>query len=285
MSEQPEARKAKRTGRSPNYPGIDLPTAIERARVVFDKENRHEAPMATITAHWGYSAPTNGGAATTYSALKKFGLLEDVGSGADRRGKLTDLAFEILRSPDPSDAIRVAALTPEIHDEMWQKYGASLPSDRNLQWTLVRERGFTESGAEDFIREYRSTVAFAGLNDEQPEDPVQVDVASSPNTLGRRDQVGEGSATPGSLENVASAPQAAASGTRIPIPLVGGQMIIIEGHFPITSSAWENFRSVLDAFRPGLVLDAAPAQPSTARDLGDGATRGNSSPASIEDDE
>ena len=100
------------------------------------------------------------------AAVKKFGLLVDEGRSEERRGRLTDLAVDIISNPDPvirTRGIKHAALLPSIHRELWNKYRDNLPTDANLRWELVRHRGFMESGAEDFIREYKQTVAFAEL--------------------------------------------------------------------------------------------------------------------------
>lgn len=73
---------------------------------------------------------------------------------------------EILANPAEQarrEAIRRARLDPAIHRELWDKYGATPPSDVNLRWELTRRKGFTETGADEFIPEYRATVAFAQL--------------------------------------------------------------------------------------------------------------------------
>lgn len=161
MSAPTAHRPAK--GRSPSYPGIPLEVAIARARTIYDKEGRHPAPMGAITGHWGYKSPTTGPASVTYAALIKFGLLTAEGTGVDRLGRLSQLAMDILVKPNPSDEIREAALHPPIHAEMWSEYGPDLPSDENLRYRLVAQRGFTENGCQDFIRQYRDTVTFAKL--------------------------------------------------------------------------------------------------------------------------
>jgi hypothetical protein len=95
------------------------------------------------------------------------GFGADEGKGVGRRASLTDLAVDILENPDPrtrDEALRWAALSPSIHRELWEKYGNAPPSDVNLKWMLTRERGFTETGAAEFIRVYKDTVAYAQLD-------------------------------------------------------------------------------------------------------------------------
>src|SRR6266566_2450697 len=166
MSESTPAKKPK--GRSPAYPSINLETAIQRARQLYDKERHYLTPMSTIASHWGYRS-LNGAAVGAIAALKKYGLLDQEGAGQDRKAKLSELADVILVHPDEvkrKAAIREAALRPPTHREMWEKYHNHLPSEQNLLWELTRDRGFTETGAKEFIPIYRATIAFAQLEDD-----------------------------------------------------------------------------------------------------------------------
>src|SRR5690348_16423785 len=145
MTETPVSTR-RQTGRSPAYPAINLETAIRRARELYEKERQHPTSVETIVRHWGYKS-LNGPASQTLAALKKFGLLTDEGRGTDRRGRLTHLAVDILANPNAAaraNAIKQAALLPAIHRELWDKYQNNPPSDANLRWDLLRQRGFTE---------------------------------------------------------------------------------------------------------------------------------------------
>src|SRR5205823_5827061 len=109
--QQPEPKTTtRRRGRSPNYPGIDLKLALERAALLWEREQHHDAPNELILKHWGYG-PKSGGGSVVFAALKRFGLLEDAGAG---RSKLTQRAHAILlaqREGRRDDAgIREAAL-------------------------------------------------------------------------------------------------------------------------------------------------------------------------------
>jgi hypothetical protein len=52
----------------------------------------------------------------------------------------------------------------------------------------------------------------------------------------------------------------------IPVPIVGGKSVTIEGEFPISEAAWSQFLAVLNAMKPGLVqaagLEPLPDSPS-----------------------
>lgn len=289
-----QPRRAPKKGRSPSYPAIDLEAAIGRAEAVYRHEKMHPAPIGAIVGHWGYKSHTSGVASVQYAALKKFGLLDEEGSRDHRQGRLTDLAFAILHNPNADErlaAIQRAALMPPIHREMWEQYGASLPSDATLRYRLVTERGFTEAGADDFVRQYKSTIAFAmpeGSTVDEDEDQIptmpsddedmgfvparhsfagsQPHTPTSPGAAGsnpRRLQTTDIWYSEGERVLVpAPEPPVTARTSRHAIPLIGGKQVVLEGEFPLTEEAWDGFMNILQAFKPGLV-DAAPKPTST----------------------
>jgi hypothetical protein len=258
------AKKRPKSGRSPSYPGINLALAIERARVIWDHEKRNAAPVRVIMLHWGYKNPSGGLAGVTFGALKKFGLVEDEGSGLDRPAKLTDLAFEIINNPDPREAIKRAALRPPIHLEMWDQYGIDLPSAEALKWNLL-QRGFTESGATEFIREYRETVAFARLSEGTAEGATDDD---SDEEEGQHDEADGQDGASGKSGNrmrkrVGMSRESGETQT-VAVPMIGAPAVMIEGKFPLTERDWTYFMTVLNAMKPGLVDDRSPSPNDTA---------------------
>jgi len=254
--EQKRDQQRPKKGRSPSYPAIDLEAALARARSLYKQERMNPAPISAIVGHWGYSTYKSGAAAVQYAALKKFGLLSEEGSGEHRQGKLTDLAFAILHHPDEAErskAIEQAALMPSVHRELWDAYGLDLPSDATLRYWLVTQRAFTDAGAEDFIRQYKATIEYAkGQGALQASADRPADVAHAP-----ADSEGESETDEPKESGVfivgSSRRPTGRRVTRIPIPLVGGQQVFIEGDFPITEEAWANLLGVLEAFKPGLV--------------------------------
>jgi hypothetical protein len=269
MTENTAVRKPK--GRSPAYPAINLETAIQRARQLYDKERHHPTPVATIASHWGY-ASLNGAALGAIAALKKFGLLDEEGSSEDRKARLSRLADDILSNPDETrrtEAIKEAALRPAIYREMWDTYHLDLPSDQTLRWELTRDRGFTERGATEFIRAYKATITFAQL-----EDPSRAaEPAATPDTQRVEDHRDEGTGD--------SQPERPTDRQRHPagekarsyaIPLIDNGAVVVEGQFPITERDWEQFMGVLNAMKRGLVA-ASPDEGSEAKGLAGSAGR------------
>ena len=167
MENQEDTKRGKKEGRSPGYPAIDLETALERARQIKEEDQRHFAPIDAVMKHWGYTS-RSGPVQTTWSALIKFGLLEVRGTGSERQGRITDLAWRILidnreESPARLKAIQEAALNPVIHQKLWDRYEGNLPSDETFRIHLLRDYKFTEGAVKDFIGEFKRTIAFANI--------------------------------------------------------------------------------------------------------------------------
>lgn len=65
--------------RSPRYPNINLQDAIEKVRVIYQREHIHKVNREVIAKDLGY-AGINGASASIISSIKQFGLLESIGS-------------------------------------------------------------------------------------------------------------------------------------------------------------------------------------------------------------
>lgn len=262
--QQKPPRKAR--GRSPSYPAIDLATAIDKAKALHDQERQIPASVETIVKHWGYRS-FNGPASLSLAALKKYGLVEDQGTGAERVAKVSDLAVDILANPDADErqrAVERAALNPAIHRELWEKYGPNLPSDANLRWELTRQRGFTETGADEFLPVYRNTLAYAGLDKAGTLQPQSVEQEDE-----RPDEDNELRPRPGPRRQRQRSGGMSESGVlTIPVPVAGRSPITVELATPITEQAFDQFIAVLQAMKPGL-LAMRPEDADTAQEDAD----------------
>lgn len=141
--------------RSPVYPAIGLPEAIERIRRVYEKDYTAKLPKLVIAEHMGYSA-LSGKALAVLSALNKYGLLE----GRGDESRVTPLAVEILAhepgTKERGDAIRAAATAPELFQDMDERSSGGKGSDAGLK-AWLQTIGFIPSAAEAAIRSYRET--------------------------------------------------------------------------------------------------------------------------------
>lgn len=156
--------------RSPKYPFINLEAALSRAEVLRNKEGFSFVPATVAAQHWGYAEKSSGGL-QTIATLISYGLLEDQGSGKERKVKLTELSRNILLDKRPESierehAIRQAALNPKLFAELWSTNTDNiLPSDENLHHLLVFQLDFNEKSVPDVIRKFKETVTFAKLSE------------------------------------------------------------------------------------------------------------------------
>lgn len=239
--------EARRQGRSPSYPAIDLERAVDRVRTIFEKEKQYPTPVMTVVSHWKYKT-VDGNARLVLAALKKFGLLEVLsGKGNLARYKVTDLAIKVLNHPDEKirlQALQEAALTPTIHREFWTQYGDNLPSEETLKWNLTRDLKFTDRGAREFIDEYQATVKYAQLAstsslahlDDLP-DYQSISTVKSP-TSERLSEV---------------MPTDKLRNREFAIPLPGDKYVTITGPFPLNELGWNQLIAVLQVMKPGLI--------------------------------
>ena len=158
-----KASAENRRTRSPRAPRFDLKLALSMARIFYDKEPTRSAPSEVAIEHWGYSSKSSSGP-IALSTLRGFGLIEIHGDEI----RLTELALYILQdgraeSPRRISSIRRAALYPKIHATVSEHYGGTIPSDGTLRFYLLRDQGFTDKGADLFVKQFRATLAFAGI--------------------------------------------------------------------------------------------------------------------------
>lgn len=257
---KPAATAKPPKGRSPNYPGIALPKAIELARKLYEDVGQFELPIATITSKWGFQKPTTGPASVTYAAMKKFGLLEDHGTGEARVGKLTDLAVEILHpnSPNQAGAVERAALMPAIHREWWEKYGLEVPPWEALEWQLATKGPWTPNGLRDFLREYRETMTFAKPDSSAKVTREDPDPKGDDGERQDREEDDEGLGGGGTPDQPPPLRQrvrrlGGAGVKTYAIPVDSDHDAVIELPTPMTPARWENFKAFLTAMERVIV--------------------------------
>ena len=235
--------------RSPSYPGVPLDFAITKAKKLWDDEQQRWALVSTIMKKWDY-APKSGPGSVTFAALKKYGLIEDEGQKEGRKARLTDLARDILLSPNKEPFIRAAALNPDIHQQMYDQYlkdGTGLPNDDTLVYELVSQ-GFTPAGASEFTNQFRKTVAFAGLAAPGSVHSDQDDVADE------NDESDDDSQT---RRRKKRKERGVSDTMEITIPLRGMEPVEMTLPNPITEKAWDQMIRVLEAMKDGLVDEEA----------------------------
>jgi hypothetical protein len=142
--------------RSPNYPAISLPSAIERISALYKNQHSHAAPREVVANSLGFRS-LSGPAATVISTLFKYGLLERVGSEA----KISERALQILFPNSPAErdgAIRAAADEPQLFAELNERFPGG-GSDALLRNYLTR-RNFSPNALDDVILAFKETAEF-----------------------------------------------------------------------------------------------------------------------------
>lgn len=179
-----------RKGRSPAYPAMNLERALDGVTEILEEDDRAWTNISVTVQHLGYSS-VNGAALRSVAALKAFGLLDEQGKSDKRELRVSDLAYRILTDDREDDTerralIRQAALMPPIHKEMWEHWGASLPSDKTISYWLKHEKGYNIKAADDLCAEFIQTIDFAELVGETEGEEAKREEEEEPDPHPRR---------------------------------------------------------------------------------------------------
>jgi len=190
--------------RSPNYPAIGLEKALERAQTIKDQAGRHAMPIGVAYGAWNYKTAAGD---QTVAALRAFGLIEVEGVKDKRQLKLTEAAWRILgNAPDRPELLKVAALRPEIHKRIWEKYEGAAVSDAILGDYLKWDLGFNATFVDSFITQFRATIAFANVNSSDTVAGEYSEERESEETAPMQSQTTPTRVTPSNITQNAAAP-------------------------------------------------------------------------------
>ncbi len=157
-----------RNTRSPAYPMLSLPDAVEMMKKLWESHRKHPAHVDSVLTVIGYKSKS-GTALRAVAALGHFGLTTESGKSDQRKITVSERAQDIIHLPptDPrySQSLRAAALEPAIYKELWDRYGKSLPDDSAIRPFLIRDKGYNDSSALEVIKTYRETFEFAKLGE------------------------------------------------------------------------------------------------------------------------
>lgn len=277
MVSEAQIAPKKRRERSPAYPAIDLETAIQRLEKVYEKESRQPVPVSVIMEHWNYTPKSSYGLQTV-AALLKYELMEDEGSGLDRLVKITDLGLSILVPENASEqqrAIKQAALSPAIINDVWTNFKGQLPSDGTIKVYLIRQRTFNPRSVDEVIGVIRRTIEFSKPAYGDPEvdevpmecDEQSVEEASNPTQLSFTSDSAETAASEIDLQpNLAEKtvfPTVQSQVRTLQLPLFEGKWAQFQAPFPISEYDWQQMLAVLEAMKPGLVINNSQEQSAT----------------------
>ncbi|NTE89133.1 hypothetical protein [Agrobacterium rubi] len=153
--------------RSPSYPFIPLEVVLQRLTAFDQTFGRHPTPASKVGLAWGMKEKSSQ-AAQVLAALKSFELVRYEGGGDNRVVHMTDVARTYLRAQQDSvkqQVVKDIALKPKLLNQFWNIWGQKRPIDAVCLDALVLTHRFTDSAAQNFLKVYDATIAFAGLKD------------------------------------------------------------------------------------------------------------------------
>jgi hypothetical protein len=176
MTDTAAPTEKKKRFRSPAYPALDLAKAVERTASLLKVAQHHAVGVSVILPAWGMDSAA--GPVWRYlAALIQYGLVTDSGGGKARKFQITDVARRIIQDGDQNskrrkEALKIAALSPTIHKELWEKFGTAADLSESVlkvYLTLDRkeagESPYSETAASEVIQAYKSTLGYAGILD------------------------------------------------------------------------------------------------------------------------
>jgi hypothetical protein len=113
------------------------------------------------------------------SALRQFGLIEDIGDNC-RVSESAYLIFSLSDgAPKRQAALKQCALKPSIYREILKHFSDGLPSDEAMKDFLIAEKKFNPASVDTFLRIMKSSLSFAKVTtDDEPasrnSDPVKI---------------------------------------------------------------------------------------------------------------
>lgn len=272
-----------RQRRSPGYPTIDLKTALERSFDLYKVSSKQPIPLTVAAEEWGYSEKSSSNLVVA-AALKRFGLVRDVGNAASRQLVLTDEGRELAfldqerESARWRELVREAAVRPKIHRQVLDHFEGAMPDERIALRFLLFELGFAdEATARDFLKRLRATLAFAGINNER-DSKVGSDWDADDRSDGVQGLPGDGTRTtpdqpvlvrhdiPRSPPEPSIYDHFRADRSFVQIPYSHGQWATLQASFPLTEAEWDAMVAMLQAMKPGLVRRPEELGPSSPQD-------------------
>lgn len=165
--------------KSPPYPAFDLERSLERASELRTVAKGFGVPIPSAAEAWGYSAKSSS-IPSVIGALNQFGLLEESGSGETRRLQVSSLGDKILmdKRPDSREralALREAALSPKVFQELWDQFGTPDVDEGTIVYELTLGRKsvgrapYSEAAASEVAKKFKSSLIFAGFDADEVE--------------------------------------------------------------------------------------------------------------------
>lgn len=238
--------------RSPEYPAMGLKEAVERVKLVYEKDYQNKIPKAVIAVHMGYKG-LNGTSLPAIAALSKYELLE--GRGDETR--VSDLALAIIAhapgTPERIEAVRTAATKPELFAELAEKFPHRKSSDQAIRSYLLTQR-FIPAAADIAIRTYRETMQLvedesAGYSGSETISETPMQTAISSTQMPKVAVIGTGGTGAKVLQEVFNLPEGVVTLT-LPNSLSSESFQDLQDQMSITLRRLKRMREAQEDFEP-----------------------------------
>ncbi|WP_225413708.1 thioredoxin domain-containing protein [Stigmatella hybrida] len=250
------AVKGKRD-RSPNYPPIGFPTALELTRKIYDKEGRSDVPPDIAVKHLGYTS-MNGRAKRVLSALKAYGLFSEQ-SGQLKISEHGRAAMVFPEgSPERQAALRELVMRPPIFQTLLVRFGEHLPSDDSFKARLITEFDFMDDAAEVCLRAFKESLQFSRSLEPSPISPAPSTNAPSPPI-----DLLRVAATPEPEVNIEDAPQKQKASWRTVFPVGKNVTVEITATAPLKAKQYDLLIKHVNLLKEAAAADEADAEEVT----------------------
>ena len=167
--------------RSPAYPSLSLPTAVDMIRKVHNVQQSTPEPRDVVMRHMGYSSE-NGRALKAISALIKYGFLT---SSDNNSLRVSDRAISILypeNDEDRNKALSDAANEPALFNDIFERWD-NRPSEESLTAYLIR-KGFNTNSVDKVARSFYDTYDLvSGFGDSYDSEEADTEDYNEPPTV------------------------------------------------------------------------------------------------------
>jgi hypothetical protein len=141
--------------RSPNYPAISLPQAIDLVSKLHSKNRTNSVDRETAAKDLGYTG-LNGRTLKLIAALSQYDLIDKSGKG---NVKVSKTAVDIMHGLDAETitlAKHQAGNAPPLFQRIFNRFEDGLPSQNAIKSYLIQE-GFTDAAIEPVMKSFLET--------------------------------------------------------------------------------------------------------------------------------
>jgi hypothetical protein len=147
--------------RSPNYPALSLPIALEAADKLWKAEKRTSVSNEAAALALGFKS-LSGPARVAIATMRQYGLIDKAEKG---HLQLSDLAMSALHGDanQKGHALAEAAVNPSLFGELAKTHLEA--SENAIRSHLLTKKGFAEDGARKAAKAFRETITSARTSD------------------------------------------------------------------------------------------------------------------------